>query len=119
MRGLAWGQAKREVTALEPLICQRVKEGLTLRQVWQELHGDGKLTVCQSQFYLHVKQIQAPKPDSSRKTGRDLVPQTAPLPLVTVSEQPNMPAPSAPAGDGVHFEHFVVEKQPDLDDGLW
>ena len=53
-----WGQARIEVTAIKALILQRLDEGYTVRRIWLELSGQGKISVALSNFYVQVQKIQ-------------------------------------------------------------
>ncbi|WP_144084290.1 hypothetical protein [Magnetospirillum gryphiswaldense] len=112
-----WGQAKREVAALWPLISLRLAE-TTIRQIWLEFKASGQVTSCQSKFYAQVNaRLNSPLlPSSSPSTGRDLVALAASLLPVTVSvNRQNVahPASSQEAGPTATFDHNA---RADLDE---
>ncbi|CCG42501.1 conserved hypothetical protein [Magnetospirillum molischianum DSM 120] len=110
MRANRWGQAKREVIALKPLIVERLESGVTTRQVWLELKAEGKVSVALSKFYAQVKRLLTPEP--AGRSGRAPI-----LPRST-----SLIAPVQPAGtditraDDPHFAKFDHNNRPDLDE---
>jgi len=114
-----WGQAKREVTALWPLISQKLAQGISVRQAWIELHGTGEISVCQSKFYVQVNRRLQPQQQTttSRTAGRDLVARAAPLSPVTVSDkrEPLATVPLAPDPTA----KFVHNNRPSVDLDDW
>ena len=104
-----WGQAKREVAALWPLISLRLAE-TTIRQIWLELKASGQVTSCQSKFYAQVnarlnsQQLSS----SSPSTGRDLVALAASsLPVTASVNRQDVAYPASPveAGPTATFDH--------------
>lgn len=72
------------MTALKALILQRLEAGYTIRRIWQELNGQGQITVALSNFYVPVQKIQKEHQAEKRSSApapisRAMVtPQTAP-----------------------------------------
>ena len=94
------------------MITQRLKEGLTLRQIWQELRGDGRVSVAQSNFYVSANKVL--NLETGRKAGRDLAPAAPPHMPVIASARRNCadPAASVVAGPTAQFVH---SNRPDED----
>ncbi|MBC7953635.1 MAG: hypothetical protein H7Z12_17690 [Rhodospirillaceae bacterium] len=90
-----WGQAKREVIALKPLISQRLESGITVRQIWLELHGEGRVSVTLRNFYNQVGKLLQPQPVQNKpatgQAGGGLV--LFPTRTVTVSKPPVASSP--------------------------
>jgi hypothetical protein len=61
-----WGQAKREVLALNPLITQRISEGYSVRQIWLDLKAEGKVSVTLQKFNEQVRKTRHPQPTQSK-----------------------------------------------------
>lgn len=101
--------------ALEPLILKRLGEGITIRQIWLELHGEGKVTVAQRNFYVQVNNLTQAKPSNTKPAGRDLAGVRAvPAPVTVARSEP-------PQGDLLANDlkrTFSHSKRPDADE-LW
>ncbi|WP_144084303.1 hypothetical protein [Magnetospirillum gryphiswaldense] len=116
MTAIRWGQAKREVAALWPLISQRLEQ-TTRRQIWLELKTLGHVTVTEKNFYAQVNaRLKDQQPSSSPSTGRDLVALAAsPLPVTVSVNRQNVAYPTSPveAGPTATFAHNA---RADLDE---
>lgn len=69
------------MTALKALILQRLDAGYTVRRIWQELNGQGKISVALSNFYVQVQKIQR-----EHKAGNS-IPAPAPVSRAVVTSQ--------------------------------
>jgi len=117
LTAIRWGQAKREVAALWPLISQRLEQ-TTRRQIYLELKASGHVTVTEKNFYAQVNaRLNSPLlPSSSPSTGRDLVALAAsPLPVTTPVNRPNavLPSGSITPGPTSRFDHDPRAKNLD------
>ncbi|WP_141400605.1 hypothetical protein [Magnetospirillum sp. 15-1] len=110
-----WGQAKREVSALWPLISQKLESG-TIRQIYQELRETGQVSVCQAQFYEQINRRLQPNPTSSRSASSDLVARVVSPSTVLIPVNRNEVATASPveAGPTATFEHDARAR--DLDE---
>ncbi|MBC7906737.1 MAG: hypothetical protein H7Y60_08330 [Rhodospirillaceae bacterium] len=61
-----WGQAKREVLALNPLITQRISEGFSVRRIWLDLQAEGKVSVTLQKFNEQVRKTRQPHPAQNK-----------------------------------------------------
>ena len=69
------------MTALKTLILQRLDAGYTVRRIWQELTGQGKISVGRSSFSHQVQKIQR-----EHKAGKS-IPAPAPISRAMVTPQ--------------------------------
>jgi len=120
VREISWGQAKREVIALQAQIIERLEKGETIRQVWLSLKSEGKVTVALQNFYIHVGRIrQKPSNKSGWVTAREHVPARLSSPRSTSLIAPVPPAEAAVTrADDPHFPTFTLNNRPDLS-GDW
>lgn len=92
--------------AFKVLISQRLNEGLTLRQIWLELHGAGLVSVTLKNFYVHANRLI--NPDNCRSAGRDLAVRKNPPAPVTIPvqrERAVTPAAQVEVGPTAQFVH--------------
>ena len=54
----SWGAAKVEIAALRDEIITRLRSGHTIRKIYLELAGEGRISVSQRQFYAHVTPLR-------------------------------------------------------------
>lgn len=108
-----WGQAKREVIGLEPLIRERLKSGETTRQLWLSLKGEGRVSVSLSNFYIQLGRILGgSSADTKAPAGRR---ERRPVPeFLPPSIGTSRPAEvGASASDDPHFPPFIHNNRPD------
>jgi hypothetical protein len=115
-----WGQAKREVAALWPLISLRLAE-TTIRQIYLGLRASGQVTVTEKNFYAQVNaRLKADKSlTDSATTGRDLVAGAArpSVPVTVPVKQSNAANPPPEIiGEVGPTAAFVHNAQSDLDE---
>ncbi len=97
-----WGQGRIEVRAIRALILQRLDAGFTIRRIWRELTGQGKISVALSNFYIQVEKIQRDHQAERRLSGHTPVSRTA------IKPQP-APAPQQAADTTIpQFRHDPV-----------
>jgi hypothetical protein len=90
-----WGQAKREVLALNPLITQRIGEGFSVRRIWLDLQAEGKVSVSLQKFNAQVRKLHHAAPVGNKpaigQAGGGLV--LFPPSTVTVQKPPAVSSP--------------------------
>jgi len=118
VRANRWGQAKREVIALKPLITERLKDGITIRQIWIELNGAGQISITLRNFYAQVQKLILLTSPAARVRSRQ---GQLPAPL-SLSRSTSLIAPVPPAeaavtrADDPHFATFGHNNRPDMDE---
>ena len=118
MTGNRWGQAKREVTALKPLIIQRLESGVSLRQIWLELREEGKVSIAQCNFYLQVRRLLTPEPaPTTGSAGGGLPLLRASTATASRTEIVSAPAVASSPEDAV-TRQFQISK-PSEGEELW
>lgn len=111
-----YGQARREVIALKPLINQRLESGHSIRQIWLELRSEGRISVALCNFYIQVARLQKDAKaniPTIQPTGRDLVALAAsPSPVIVPVFKPAAFSPE----DAItrRFDHPKLPCEADL-----
>ncbi len=104
------------MTAIKTLILQRLEEGYTVRRIWLDLSGQGKISVALSNFYVQVQKIQREHQAGKRSS----------LPAAPVSPRAMVAPQTAPAAKRAadtaisQFHHDPVSRPliltPDVED---
>ena len=113
-----WGQAKREVAALWPLISLRLAE-TTIRQIYLGLKASGQVTVTEKNFYAQVNaRLKADKSlSNSPSAGRDPVVGAArPSPVTGLVNQSNAAERPPVTGEVGPTAAFMHNAQSSLDE---
>jgi|GEM_PF-1436534 len=67
-----WGQARIELLALQDEILAEIDKGISVRQIFDQLSADGRITISRRSFYRRVKLLRtehaAPKSRGPAKT---------------------------------------------------
>ncbi|MGK2741664.1 TraK family protein [Tepidicaulis sp. LMO-SS28] len=129
-----WGQAKVEILALKDEIFERLQDGHTLKKIYDDLHGVGRLTSGRAIFYRHITRLRseairernAAHPQSANTTRRIRTSE----PQAPRSTQPsNSPAATTdgPRIVDAAFNRMPVSRDPsrspsstaDVDQDIW
>lgn len=129
-----WGQARVEVHALREEISELLIHGYTLKKIYDELRGCGRLSIGHTAFYVHVNRLRSEairdrdpaRPQSANTTRR----VRGPEPQAPRSTQPSSSPASDPDGPRIvdaAFNRMPVSRDPsycssstvDVDPDVW
>ena len=128
-----WGQARVEVHALREEISELLTHGYTLKKIYDELRGCGRLSIGHTAFYVHVNRLRSeairdrdparqPSANTTRRT------RTAEPQAPRSAQTSNSPAsdPDGPRIADAAFNRMPVSREPapsssasDVNQDLW
>lgn len=111
-----WGQARIEVAALRSEILDHISCGSPVRKIYDELQGDGRITMSRRRFYFYVDRLRSEATQAAKPTQA----KSPPCSLATKPPAPAQPASLSPpsSSNPCHLGGLKHDKLPEAAD-LW
>ena len=114
-----WGQARVEVHALREEISELLTRGHTLKKVYDELRGHGRLSIGHTAFYVHVNRLRSEairdrypaRPQSGNTTRHNRTPKSRTPHSIRPSLSP-APETEGPRIADAEFNRMPVSRDP-------